>query len=137
MQLFRSLSLFLMFGALSSVAGAQAITSWPLKVYVAGFPIPLSTTVLTVPGVQCNQPLPPPGVPVNPNTVIWTDPTNVGKACMWTDSGLGPLFIVAFGGSYEATLAATNIAGTSPDSARVSFTRPGVAPSAPTGLTLK
>lgn len=118
----------------ATVAQAQTITSWPLKIYNQGAAVPLSTTVLAVTNVVCNQTPPTPGAAVNPSRVLWDDASNAGKVCIWTDPGTGPLFSVPFGGTYEATLAATNSAGTSPESIRAPFTRPGALPAVPSGL---
>lgn len=115
-------------------ADAQAITSWNLAVYNVGAALPLSPpTVLLVANVVCNQPAPV-GSNINPGRVSWDDVVTVGRACLWTDPGTGPLRSVPFGGNYEATLTATNSAATSPESARVPFTRPGLGPGAPTGV---
>jgi hypothetical protein len=123
----------------SAPASAQQPTSYTLRIYNAGAPAPLSApTVIPVSALVCNlaQPAAAPVPAPNPTKVIFDDPANVGKACMWTDSGTGPLFSVPFGGSYEGTLAATNVAGTSAETSRVPFTRPGIGPGVPTGFRL-
>lgn len=116
---------------------AQTITSYPLRIYNVGATSPLSTTDLLAANVVCNQTAPSSTSPVNPMRAIWDDPDNAGKVCIWTDPGTGPLASLPFGAtSYEATLAATNAAGTSPESNRAPFSRPGVIPVARTGLKL-
>ena len=119
-----------------SVASAQAITSWTLRIFNTGAPVALSTTSLLAANVVCNQAPPPAGSAVNPSRVVFDDAITLGRVCIWTDPGAGPLFSVPFGGAFEASLTATNIAGTSAESARASFTRPGLAPGVPMGVRL-
>lgn len=119
-----------------SVASAQAITAWTLRIFNAGATTALSTTDLLAANVICNQAPPPAGSAVNPSRVAFDDVGNAGRVCIWTDPGTGPLFSVPFGGAFEASLTATNVAGTSAESARASFTRPGLAPGAPMGVRL-
>jgi hypothetical protein len=121
----------------TSSAHAQQISKWTIRTYNAGAPSPLSAPVdLLAANVTCN--LDPASVTVgpNPSKASWDDPVNAGKACVWTDPGTGPLTSTPFGGNYEATLTATNSAGTSAESARAPFTHPGVVPPAVTGLRL-
>lgn len=118
-------------------ASAQNISKWTLSVYNVGAPQPLSPpTDLLVANVLCNVAPPSIVAAPNPSKISWDDVQNVGKVCVWTDSGTGPLLSTPFGGSYEATLKATNSAGTSAESTRAPFSHPGVAPSAPTGVLL-
>lgn len=119
----------------ASTGLAQSIDKWPLRIYNTGAPSPLSTTDLLAANVVCNQ-VDPGGTAVNPNKVVFDDVSNAGKVCIWTDPGTGPLSTVPIGGSYEATLAAVNVGGSSAESARVPFTRPGP-PSVPTGVRLR
>ena len=119
-----------------SLASAQAITSWTLRIFNTGAPVALSTTSLLAANVICNQAQPPAGSAVNPSRVVFDDAITLGRVCIWTDPGAGPLFSVPFGGAFEASLTATNIAGTSAESARASFTRPGLAPGVPMGVRL-
>ena len=119
-----------------SVASAQAITNWTLRIFNVGNPIPLSTTILLASTVVCNQAPPPAGSSVNPSRAIWDDVNNAGRVCIWTDPGNGPLSLVPFDGSYEASVSATNSAGAGEQSLHASFTRPGLAPGAPTGVRL-
>jgi hypothetical protein len=74
---------------------------------------------------------------VNPNKFIFDDPTSTATPplqCVWTDPGTGILSSSPFGGNYEGTLSATNLAGESLESARAPFTHPGNKPGAPTGV---
>lgn len=113
----------------------QVISAYPLRIYNVGAASPLSTTDLQATAVVCNQAAPTTTSTINPTKVLWDDPDNVGKVCIWTDPGTGPLASLPFGAtSYEATLSATNTAGTSPESNRAPFSHPGVSPGARTGL---
>jgi hypothetical protein len=118
-------------------AHAQTITSYPLKIWNVGATAPISTTVLPASSFVCNQTAPtvPPSV-INPTKLAIDDVVNVGKVCIYTDSPGGPLLGLPFSSQpLQATLAATNSAGTSPDSAvSNSFTRPGLPPPAPTAV---
>jgi hypothetical protein len=120
-----------------SGASAQAVDKWTLRIYLTGAASPLSApTDLLAASVLCNQPSPVVGVPVNPTRVVFDDPVNVGKVCIWTDPGTGPLLSLPFGvGGYEGTLTAT-ADGLPPslESVRAPFTRPGLTPGVPTGL---
>lgn len=122
---------------LPSLAQAQTITSWQLRIYNVGAPAPISApTDLLAANVVCNQ-APPPATAstVNPTRVVFDDPAVTGKVCQWTDAGTGPLASMPFGAlTYEATVTAVNVAGSSPESVRASFTRPGLPPGVPTGL---
>ncbi len=123
----------------ASTASAQSVTKWTARVYNVGAAQPLSAPVDFVvgQGVACGvDPATITATPTNPLKAVWDDPGAAGKVCVYTDPGTGPLLSTPFGGSYEATLTATNSAGTSPESARAPFTHPGVAPIAPTGLRL-
>lgn len=130
----------LAFLALASAVHAQPITKWTARDYIVGGAQPISAPVDLVIGANlvCGvdpATLTPAGA--NPSRLAWDDPnvTPVGsKACVYSDPGTGPLLSTAFGGNYETTLTATNSAGTSPESARVPFTHPGLAPSVPTGV---
>lgn len=96
--------------------GAQAPTASP-------FTIPVNT-------VTCNQTSP---TILSAASMVWDDPDNSGKVCLYVDPGTGPLF-AKVAGSLEGTL--TNLAGAleSPESNRAPFSRP---PSAPTSLRVK
>ncbi len=121
----------------ASSAHAQTINKWTIKVYNAGALSPLSAPVdLLATNVTCN--LDPATVisGQNPTKAVWDDIANTGKVCVWTDPGTGPLTSTPFGGTYEATLTATNSAGTSAESARAPFTHPGLVPPVVTGLRL-
>lgn len=120
----------------ASSAHAQVVTAYPLKIWNVGAPAPLSTTVLPASSFVCNQPaLTLAATVTNPTKIIIDDVANVGKVCVYTDTAGGPLLGLPFSSTpLQVTLAATNSAGTSPDSAvSNSFTRPGLPPPAPTG----
>lgn len=119
-------------------AHAQPITKWTLRVYNAGASTPLSAPAdLLAANVACNvDPATVVATSANPLRAAFDDPATAGKACVWTDPGTGPLQSTPFGGNFEATLTATNSAGTSAESARAPFTHPGVAPPVPTGVKL-
>lgn len=116
---------------------AQPPTSYTLVVNTGATVV--STTVITAANFTCNQAPPTTTTTVNPNKIWFTDPNNVGQACVFTDNGTtGPLSSLPFGAAiYTATLVATNSAGSSPVSAPSnSFTHPGAVLSAPMGLTV-
>jgi hypothetical protein len=123
--------------ALPTLAQAQTIDKWTFRVYLAGAAAPQQPPLdLLAANVVCNQAPPTTTSTVNPNKVVFDDIVTVGRVCIWTDPGTGPLFAVPFGGTYEGTLTATNIAGTSAETPRVPFSRPGFAPIVPSGLRL-
>lgn len=134
----KRLFLALIYLAIPALVHAQTITSYTFRVYNQGASAPVQTSVFQIANVQCNQPAvtPPTGTVSNPNRVAWNDPVNAGKACIWNDPGTGVLFSLPFGAQvYEATIVATNGAGTSPESARSNlFTRPGLPPAVLTGV---
>lgn len=118
-------------------ADAQTIIRWTIRVFNAGAAQPLSApTDLLAVNVICGVTAPAVTAAPNPQKAAFDDPVNAGKFCVWTDPGTGPLLSTPFGGTYEATLTATNAAGTSPESVRASFTHPGAVPPVPTGLLL-
>jgi hypothetical protein len=111
---------------------AQPPTQYTLRLYLAGAAAPLSPpTVIPIASLVCNQAPPTGTTTVNPTRAVIDDPNNVGRVCIWTDTGTGPLFSVPFGGTYEATMTVSNLAGESPESNRAPFTRPGTVLSAP------
>lgn len=119
---------------LATTAQAQPISKVTLAIYNAGASTPLTApTDILMANVTCNQP-PPTFTPGNPTKVTWTDPADATKVCLWADPGTGPLSSTPFGGTYEATLTATNSAGTSPESVRAPFTHPGLPPNAPAAV---
>lgn len=114
---------------------AQTPTSYVLKIYNAGASSPVQTFTFQASATVCNQTPLTGTTTVNPNKVIWDDIANSGKDCVWTDPGTGPLFAVPTPGNYEGTLAASNTAGTSAESARSPFSRLAL-PTVPTGVGL-
>lgn len=115
---------------------AQPPLNYVLKVSNQGATGPLTTTSIPVSSFTCNQAAPATTNTANPNKILFTDPDNVGKVCIFVDSGTGPLVSLPFGtGVYTATIAVVNSAGPSPDSLLSnSFTQPGTVGNAPTGL---
>jgi len=131
-------SVFFVF--LASLASAQTITSYQLKIYLVGAATPISApTTLPVASFVCNQAPPAPTAPTaNPTRIVIDDvafplpPSPAARVCIYTDAGTGPLLSLPFGtANYEGTLTATNAAGSSSESVRSSFTRPGLQPGAP------
>jgi hypothetical protein len=116
---------------------AQPPMQYTLRIYLAGATSPLSApTVIPAATVTCNQAPPTSTITTNPTRAVFDDPDIAGRVCIWTDTGTGPLFSVPFGGTYEATLSVSNLAGESPESTRAPFTRPGTVRSAPAGFRL-
>jgi hypothetical protein len=101
-----------------AVVAAQNPDSYTIRIYVAGAPTPVRTTTITAAQVVCNLVPPTVTIPVtNPSKIDWTDLVNAGRVCLWTDPGTGPLLTPGLAsGNYEATLTATNTAGTSAES---------------------
>lgn len=127
-------SAFLIVGSLiAAPVGAQTIDTYTLRTYAVGASSPLQTFAFVATSVVCNQTAPTSTSTVNPNKAFWDDPANTGKVCIWTDTGSGPLFSAPVGGSYEASITASNAAGESPESGRAPFSRLGV-PAGRTGL---
>lgn len=120
-------------------AQAQVPIKWTLAIYNSGGTAPIVPLFdIPFPNVTCGQ-TDPGGVAVNPTKVVFNDVNAVGKVCVWIDpqTPMSPLLNVPMGTApYEATLTVTTAGGTSPESARASFTRPGVVLGAPTGLKL-
>lgn len=112
---------------------AQPVQKWTLSIYNVGAQTPISApTELLAANVTCNQTAPTSTNTVNPTRVVFDDPNVAGKVCIWVDPGTGPLASMPFGASsYEGTLTATNAAGTTAESARAPFTRPGLPPGVP------
>jgi hypothetical protein len=120
---------------LGTTVFAQPPTQYTLRIYLAGATSPLSApTVIPAASVTCNQAPPTSTITTNPTRAVFDDPDIAGRVCIWTDTGTGPLFSVPFGGTYEATLSVSNLAGESPESTRAPFTRPGTVRTAPAGL---
>jgi len=123
--------------AATLAAQPPPVSGYTLKIFNQGATTPLTTTTLPASSFTCNQTPPPDTSNVaNPTTVVFDDPANVGKVCLYTDPGTGPLLALPFStGIYFARIAALNSAGTGPDSLpSPPFTRPGVVGAAPSGL---
>ncbi len=124
---------FLGLMALSSLAQAQAITSYGLGIYnVANPGSPVSTWTAPVSQWTCNlaQPADPPAVVTNPLYLYIDDPINAGRACRVDLTAPGsPLLALPWSGTmtYDIRTTATNEAGVT-SSATVTvnrFTKPG------------
>ena len=120
---------------LAAPVEAQVTTSYTLTIYAAGTPTVISSATIPAASFVCNQ-APVSGVVVNPNKVLFLDPLNAGQDCVYADPGTGPLAALPFSAAgYEATVYATNSAGSSAESGRsLPFTHPGVAPFVVTGV---
>lgn len=113
---------------LAGPALAQTADRWRLEITGAASSAYDFTTA------SCNQAPPAIGSTVNPNLIIWDDPSNAGRVCLHdTGVGTGPLFALPIG-AYTATLRAGNAAGYSNPSNSASFTRLAPPTAAPTGL---
>lgn len=123
---------------LAAQASAQPVLSYTLRVFNQGAATPLSTTTIPVASFTCNAVPPVTTNTANPNKIVFDDPVAVGKVCLFTDLGTGPLVSLPFGtGIYVATLVAVNSAGSSAESAPSPvFTQPGTTAAVPTGLKL-
>lgn len=126
-------------GLMACPLHAQSIDKWSVRIYNVGAVAPLFGPLdLLATNVQCNQVAPPATAStINPTRIVFDDAVNVGKVCIWTDPGTGVLTAVPFGAAaYEGTVTATNVAGTTGESNRAPFTRPGALPGVPSGLRL-
>jgi len=122
---------------LASVVSSQAqATGYDLQIYAVGAPAPQTVSPLSLADIVCNL-APPAGTStVNPTRVLWDDPANVGKVCIWTPSVVaGSPLVVLPNGSYEGTVTVTDAAGTSAPSNRAPFSKAPV-PAARTGVKL-
>lgn len=125
---------------LPASSAAQSVTSYQLRVYLAGAASPLTTFDFAAGAVTCGQPKAAASATVtNPTTVAWDDPGNAALDCRWTDTGTGPLFALPFSvtNTYTSALVAINAAGASAESARSNpFSRPGSPAAAPVNVRL-
>lgn len=129
--------LILAFVLCASSASAQPVTKWTQRIYAAGASQPLSAPLDLVVGQNATCNVDPATLTTqasNPQGIAWDDPANIGKSCVYRDSGTGPLLSTPFGGSFEVTITATNSVGTSAESARVPFSHPGAVAATVTGL---
>lgn len=108
---------------LSAALTAQQPDGYTFRVYTSGSAVPLTTYNFAAGTTLCNQPVSTSTVTVNPTQIRWTDINNVGRECVWIDSGTGPLFALPVPGTYDGTLQASNTAGSSSESARAPFAR--------------
>lgn len=126
------------FMLIAAPAFAQTFDTVQLTFYAAASPTTPSTTFdFPIAAAVCNQPQPAVVPPVNPRRVVWDDPNNAGRACIWTDTPGGPLLGLPVGSSWELTARWKNATGVGVESNRAPFTRALLAPSgAPTGVRL-
>lgn len=128
----RTLLVALVLLLIAAPLAAQTPDSYSAKYYAVGATVPVQTETFLPTAAICNQAAPTIANTVNPTRVVWDDPAVLGKVCIYTGSPTGPLFSMP-AGNYEATLAAINAAGSSPESARSPFSRLAVL-AAPTNV---
>lgn len=116
--------------------GLAQSDSYQLRYYAPGATAPLqSSDIWTTAEIVCNQVPPTVTNSVNPTRVIWDDPANAGRVCIYTVPSVGKTLYSLPVGSYEGTLALTNAAGEGAESARAPFSRAAV-PGVLTGVRL-
>jgi hypothetical protein len=128
--------IFALFASLllaASLASAQTGDSYTLSIYAPGGTAPVSSAPLASADITCNLAPTSPAVTVNPKAFQWDDPAVTGRACVWRQSGAGPIVALPTPGVYEATITRTTSAGTAPESARAPFSTAPL-PAAVTGL---
>lgn len=113
---------------------AQTAENFQVKYFNAGAPQPLQQSdTFPATAVTCNQAPPTTVNTINPTRLVWSDPANAGRVCIYVTPATSSLQSFPFG-SYEGVLVAINASGSSPDSNRAPFSRLA-APSAPTGFS--
>lgn len=127
--------LVLLLAVLFPLSGfAQTVDSYQVKYFNAGAAQPLQQSdAFPATAAVCNQAPPTPTNTINPTRLVWSDPANAGRVCIYTAPATSSLQSFPFG-SYEGVLVAINATGSSPDSNRAPFSRLA-APSAPTGFS--
>lgn len=116
-------------------AQAPTIDSYQVRFYAPGAQQPMQQTEnFPVAAVVCNQAPPVSPNTVNPTRYVWDDPAVAGRVCLHQEAQGGTLFALPVG-SYEATIAAINTAGSSAESNRAPFSRQNVV-AAPTGFKI-
>lgn len=110
--------------ALAVPAFAQA-PDYTLRIYATGATAPLSTATLQNASVSCNQAAPAATASTrNPNKIVWDDPANTGKVCVYTDAGSGPLLGTPTGfANLEATVAMVSGGVENDESNRAPFSK--------------
>ena len=121
---------------LAAPAFAQTPEAFTVSFYDQGASAPRSSHTFTASEAVCDQPALSSTSAVNPTTLVWDDPQRAGRTCRWSDQGSGPIFALPVGFSYEATLRASNVAGSSGESNRAPFSRLGV-PAAPANFRVR
>jgi hypothetical protein len=110
--------------AFPATSRAQAV-DFNFRIYAAGARTPLGQPTL-VPGgsVVCDREEPPDLTRLNPTTVVWDDPARVGRVCVYSDPGTGPLASVPSGVSaLELTVTQTRGGVESNESNRAPFSK--------------
>lgn len=107
---------------LPSLAAAQPLVGYELRVYAVGASSPISTTAFTGAEVTCNQIAPANTTgAVNPTRAIWDDPVMPGRVCLWVSNG-GVLVSLPIG-TYEGAIVAIDAAGVGAESNRAPFSK--------------
>lgn len=109
---------------------AQTPTSYEFHVFTPGVATPISRTPFAVAEVTCNQPMPASTAStVNPNSVVWEDPSNAGRACIWLPNVLpGGVLVSLPTGGYEGAVVAIDAAGPGALSNKAAFSRQPLQP---------
>ena len=113
-------------------ASAQAVESYQLRHYAVGATEPVQTDAFAAAAASCDQPDHGPASTVNPTRVIFADPNNAGRFCIYQFATGSPLFSLPVG-NYEGALVAINQGGASGESPRAPFSRLS-APPVPTAF---
>lgn len=126
MRLYIRTMLITLIALLVTAAAALAQTpDYTLRIYAVGAPAPLTTATLLNASVSCNLAAPAGTATTrNPNKVVWDDPVNSGKVCVYTDAGTGPLLSTPTGfTSLEATVVMVSGGAETDESNRAPFTK--------------
>ena len=110
-----------------------AIIDWTVGYYVRGATAPMTSTLIPVAAAQCGQIKQVGFGTVDPTRVVWDDPTDGAKDCIFVDAAL--VGTVIGYGDLDARMVARNLAGTSSVSNTAQFSRSDPRPpTVPTGL---
>ena len=109
------------------------ILDWTVGYYVRGATAPITSTLIAVAAAQCGQVKQVGFSTVDPTRVVWDDPNDGTKDCIFVDAAL--VGTVIGYGDLDARMVARNLAGTSPVSNTAQFSRSDPRPpTVPTGL---
>lgn len=129
----RNVALCLLLLSLTAVpARAQTVESYQIQHYAVGATAPVQTDTFPAAAASCDQPDPGPASTVNPTRVIFADPVNAGRFCVYAVASGSQLFSLPVG-NYEGSLVAINQGGASGESSRAPFSRLN-APPVPTAF---